>query len=229
VKKGSLPEAPDVGPQRVVVLCGDISPHRRFFSDTAGITLIRCTDAPDKTIPLLRQLNASLLVARQRFLEQLPEAAVSQITSFGKGCSVLAILDGGMLEAVEEASVIKMLRLGCRGVLPRRFSSKLFRRAVFALLKGELWAPPALVSELLSELLRAASLKSERGLTPQEARILELSLQGFTNSAIADALFISLGTVRWHKRRLNRKLKGAIQPRYPQTKAAASRRAAVAG
>ena len=70
-------------------------------------------------------------------------------------------------------------------------------------------APPVVVSELLAELLRAASLKTDNGLTPQEARIQELTSKGYKNSAIAEALFISLETVRWHKRRLNRKLRGS--------------------
>ena len=218
MKKAQLLEAPDVAAKRIVVLCGGISLHRRFFSDSAsratGITLVRCEESLEKTFPLLLQLNASLLVARQAFIEQLPQEAVLQIAKFGKGSHVLAVLESETLQA-EPAS--NMLRLGCRGVLPRRFSSKLLRRAVSAILRGEIWAPRCIVAELVSDLLRAASLKSERGLTPQETRILELSSQGLTNSAIADALFISLGTVRWHKRRLNRKLRGDVK-RAPHLK-----------
>ena len=83
---------------------------------------------------------------------------------------------------------------------------RVLTKAVLAILRGELWAPRAVVSELLSDLLREISVKVETGLTPQEARILELASQGLTNAAIAEALFISPATVRWHKRRLNRKL-----------------------
>ena len=229
MKKGQLLEAPDVATKRVVVLCGDITLHRRFFSDSAskatGITLVRCDENVEKTFPLLLQSNASLLVARQTFIEQLPGDSVLQIGKFGKGIHVLAILESEMPEAESSSN---LLRLGCRGVLPHRFSSKILRRAVLAILRGEIWAPRFLVSELVSDLLRAASLKSERGLTPQETRILELSSQGLTNSAIADALFISLGTVRWHKRRLNRKLRAELKGHPhakvppPSRKAAAS-------
>jgi DNA-binding CsgD family transcriptional regulator len=94
------------------------------------------------------------------------------------------------------------------------------KRAVGAILQGQIWAPNEVLSDLLSDLLRAVSMKLENGLTPQEARILELSLQGYKNPAIADALFISLETVRWHRRRLNRKLRTSNQLRYPQTIAA---------
>jgi DNA-binding NarL/FixJ family response regulator len=194
-------------------------PQRKLFSDSvaraAGLTAIRCSESLEELFLLRQQRNVTMIVARQGFLEQLPSSTVLQITNFGKGSHILAVLESNTVDA---ASATKMLRVGCRGVLPCRFPSKLFSRAVLAILRGELWAPQGVVSELLSELLRAASLKSDTGLTPQEARILELSSKGHKNSAIADALFISLETVRWHKRRLNRKLRGPDQERHAQMK-----------
>lgn len=97
------------------------------------------------------------------------------------------------------------------------------------MLRRELWAPRVVITELLSDLLRAASLKEQTGLTPQETRILEMTVRGYTNSAIADSLFISMATVRWHKRRINRKLKATNQPRFPQTKTSPSPREQAAG
>jgi DNA-binding NarL/FixJ family response regulator len=228
VKNGLVSEPSTVERQRSVVLCGDITPYRKLFSDSAykaaGFTIIRCSEDQGVVLSLLQQLNVSILVARESFVAQLPYATVLQVANCGKGCCVLAIMD-----STDTPSIVKMLRLGCRGVLPRQFSSKLFRRAVLAILRGELWAPRGIVSELLSELLRAASLKTDSGLTPQEARILELSTKGYKNSAIADALFISLETVRWHKRRLNRKLRGSEQPRFPQMKVSPPPRELAAG
>jgi DNA-binding NarL/FixJ family response regulator len=207
------------GRQRAVVVLGDVSLDQKLFGDSvsraAGLTLIRCSEDQDEALSLFQNPTVSLVVGRQAFIEQLPSADFVQLTNHGKGTYVLAILES---DTLEKGPAAKMLRLGCRGVLPRRFSPELFSRAAMAILGGELWAPREVVSELLSDLLRAASLKAENGLTPQEARILELTLQGLKNSAIAEALFISLETVRWHKRRLNRKLGGPI--RSPQAKAA---------
>jgi DNA-binding NarL/FixJ family response regulator len=209
VKKDLLSESGDFSRQHTVMLCGDVFLHRRLLKDsvssTAGLTLIRCSEDREQLFPTCRRLNASIIVARQAFIEQLTSVELIQLTNYGKGCYVLAILESDCLEA---SSAPKLLRLGCRGILPPRFPSKLFRRAVLTVLRGELWAPGCIVSALLTDLLRAAALKSESGLTPQEARILELTMQGYKNSAIAETLFISLETVRWHKRRLNRKLRG---------------------
>jgi DNA-binding NarL/FixJ family response regulator len=219
--KSLLPEPSEYVSQRTVLLCGDVLVHRGLLGGTAsraeGFTFIRCPENGEQPFSICQQLNVSLCVARQAFIEQLPSAAFRQLTNYGKGCSVLAILESDILE---RKSAARMLRLGCRGVLPRRFTSTILKRAVFAILKGQLWAPSVVLSDVLSDLLRSASLKVENGLTPQEARILELSSQGYKNPAIAEALFISLETVRWHRRRLNRKLRTSNQPRYPQAKAA---------
>jgi len=228
VQKGQLPEPSDFVRQRVVVLCGDMLLHRRLFADSssraAGLALVRCDEDRDEVLGVCRRLNVSLIVAREAFIDQLPTSDVVQLTNYGKGSYLLAILEN---ESIEAASAVKMLRLGCRGVLPHQFSSKLLRRAALAILNRELWAPAAVVSELLSDLLRMTSLKSENGLTPQEARILELTLQGCKNSVIAETLFISLETVRWHKRRLNRKLRGPN--RIPQAPAPPQHREMAAG
>jgi DNA-binding NarL/FixJ family response regulator len=216
VTKVPLPEPSDFDRRQTVLLYGDVFLQGNILRDSvssaADLTFIRCSDEAEQLFSLCRRLNVSLLVARQTFIEQLSSADMTQLTDYGKSCYVLAILDSDCLET----SASKMLRLGCRGVLPQNFPAKLFWRAMLAVLKGELWAPPLVISELLSDLLRAATLKAENGLTPQETRILELSQQGYKNSAIAEALFISLETVRWHKRRLNRKLNA--RSRHPQAK-----------
>lgn len=217
MKKGLLLEPTEVSRDSTILLCGNLLLHRKVVDSSvmrsSGLTVIRCSENEDEVVGLLRQAKVSLFVARQSFIEQLSDSLVLQITNFGKGSPIVAVLE---CESIDPVLASKMLRVGCRGVLPCRFSSKLFGRAISAILRGEIWAPRSVVAALLSDLLKAATLKVQNGLTPQEARILELSSQGFKNSAIADALFISLETVRWHKRRLNRKLRGGGEPRYPQ-------------
>lgn len=192
-----------------IVLCGDVLPRKKVFSDSfcksIGITFIRCSEDRDQIFSLRRRLNVSFFVVRKSFLEQLVVLDLAQLTNYGKGSSLLAVMES---DTVDRASAVRMLRLGCRGVLPCQFSSRVFKKAVLAVSKGEFWAPRAVISELLADLLWASTLKAENGLTPQEARILELTSQGYKTSGIAEVLCISPETVRWHKRRLNRKLRG---------------------
>ena len=49
-------------------------------------------------------------------------------------------------------------------------------------------------------------LAAERGLTPRETDVMELMSRGYSYQAIADQLFLSLGTVQWHTKNVYRKL-----------------------
>ncbi|HTR39665.1 MAG TPA: LuxR C-terminal-related transcriptional regulator [Bryobacteraceae bacterium] len=217
LKDGLSPQPPKLS----VVLCGEISPHRKLLTDSANqalrFTLVRCPEDRESAFSVCHKLEASVLIARQEFILQLTTKDLSRLSNHGR-VHILAILGTDGLDAS-----VKMLRLGCRGVLPPRFSSKCLRRAILAILDGELWAPRGAVSFLLSELLKcasSASSKDENLLTPQEQRIFELSSQGYKNSAIASALFISTETVRWHKRRLYRKIGKSGTHLFPQSQAA---------
>ncbi len=196
-----------------LILCGDVELRcnvlRNFASPAPGLTLFRCTENSHKIVSTVQQFNSPILVATEQFIQQLPNGVVLRLAD--RRCYVLAILKS---DTVETPSTAHMLRLGCRGVLPQQVSSTVFHQAVMKIVKGEFWAPLGILSQLLYDFIRSASLKTQLGLTPQEVRILELSLQGYTNAAIADALFISLETVRWHRRRLNRKLRQSGQSRY---------------
>lgn len=189
-----------------VVICGDVLPQQRLLrqlqSTSPEMTVIQCAEERG-TLALCQRLGASALVARYQFIEALPHSELAQLAGYGQGTHIVAVLEGENFDGAE-----KMLRSGCRGVLPSRFSTKLLKHTLLSVLDGEICAPPQVVATLFSNLLRSSSRKDERSLTPQEERILDLSARGFKNSAIAEALFISPATVRWHKRRLYRKIGG---------------------
>ncbi len=202
---------------RCVLICGDLNFQRRVLRQAdwklAGLTFASCPGDPDNLIASVRQLNSPLVIAKQSCIEALPRSMVLQFACLRTSCKILAVLES---ETEESAAANDLLRLGCWGVLPQRFSRSQFRRAVLSILEGELWAPRWIVANLLFELLRA-TIHFQNGLTPQEVRILELMRQGRKNAEIADALFISMETVRWHKRQLNRKLRGTGPDPHPQS------------
>jgi DNA-binding NarL/FixJ family response regulator len=76
-------------------------------------------------------------------------------------------------------------------------------RAVDAVASGEIWAPRKFVSQLCRDLLSADDpLK----LTTREEEVLVLLAAGHSNRKIAESLFITRDTVRWHMRAIYRKL-----------------------
>lgn len=201
-----IPVRANVGQPCTVVVCGDVLPQQKLLrqlqSAAADITVIQCSEEQG-TLSLCQRLGASVLVARETFIIGLPGVELAQLADYGQGTHIVAVLEIDNFDGAE-----KMLRLGCRGTLPPRFSAKLLKHTVLSVLDGEICAPPRVIATLFSDLLRGSSRKEERSLTPQEERILDLTARGFKNSAIAEALFISPATVRWHKRRLYRKIGG---------------------
>lgn len=193
-----------------IVVCGDILPRHRSLSElnsaASEVTVVRCSEEQD-TLALCRRLGASVVIARQAFIARFP-AEFIQLTNYGEGPYVLAVMGTSDLDGSAN-----MLRVGCRGVLPPRFSIKALRSAVATVLDGEILASPKVLAGLVSDLLRAASRGDKSDLTPREQRIRDLIEQGYKNSAIAEALFISPATVRWHKRRLYRKMRESGEPK----------------
>jgi DNA-binding NarL/FixJ family response regulator len=191
--------------ERVVIVCGDAAPHHKLadpeFWLPFRLTLVRCAENPVSVFSLCEKLNPALLIARQSFIDAQPVPAFTEVTGYGRSLYVLAVLDEDSMEVVT-----RLLRLGCRGVLPQRLSGKLLQRAVQATIHGELWAPRSVMSAMLTDFLTAEWPKKESTLTPREQHILDLIGQGYKNSEIAASLFISQETVRWHKRRLHRKI-----------------------
>jgi NarL family two-component system response regulator LiaR len=129
-------------------------------------------------------------------------------------------LEGRQVPAVEVLSTVQVLVLcrscdegvyktalaaGCSGVIPLDSPAETLRRALKAMSEGELWYPRA----VLSALARGSILNmsgSQKRLTARETEILRLLGMDQKNQAIADQLFISRETVRWHLRALYAKL-----------------------
>ena len=75
--------------------------------------------------------------------------------------------------------------------------------ALRAVADGELWAPRKVISGLVREWVNESS---PRQLTGRESEILALIAGGYTNRQIAESLFITRETVRWHVRSIYAKL-----------------------
>lgn len=96
------------------------------------------------------------------------------------------------------------LAMGCSGVMTRDTPAEDLRRAIKAMSEGELWYPRAVLSALARGAISNIG-KHQKKLTVRETEILRL-LMDHKNQDIADQLFISRETVRWHLRALYAKL-----------------------
>lgn len=104
-----------------------------------------------------------------------------------------------MLTMFDDDTVMSALRLGARGYLLKGASGEETLRAVHAAASGSAVLSPS-VARRLTEFIRTAEAPREPPpfpeLSEREREILELMAQGLTNSAIAQALYLSPKTVR---------------------------------
>lgn len=89
------------------------------------------------------------------------------------------------------------------GVLQKDANAEQYRRVASAVRNKELWFPRPYLSQRTRKF---ASDSFPQALSSREAEILRLLAASYSNQAIADALYISRDTVRWHLRSMYTKL-----------------------
>ena len=155
--------------------------------------------------PTLEELFARAATARQVValvgapaLRQADEQALREATRIGKPLRILVLAD----EYSEEA-VCRLLMLGCSGYLSGDASGDTLGKAIEAVARGEIWAERQVVARTLQ---RALAAGADDLLTSREREILGLLRGGHTNRQIAEVLFISPDTVKWHIRKVFAKI-----------------------
>jgi DNA-binding NarL/FixJ family response regulator len=103
-----------------------------------------------------------------------------------------------------EEELKRLLRLGYAGFVDPSISATELERALANVNAGEIWASRRIISGALHDTLNAANQNSK--LTSRESEILKHIAAGHDNQWIAEQLFITRDTVRWHLRSAYAKL-----------------------
>ena len=113
----------------------------------------------------------------------------------------------------ERGQVLTTLRAGADGYLTKDHSPEGLTRALRGLARGEAPISRQFATYLVDEVRRgdrrrelAAMVPAREHLTPRQLQILNLLAEGCSTSAIAQELFLSVETVRWHVKAILRKL-----------------------
>jgi len=110
----------------------------------------------------------------------------------------------------DETLVRQALRSGARGYLLKGSVREELLLAIRAAMRGDIYLSPAISASLLDELLVPQGDRDERGpldlLTPREREVLQLIVEGHTNTAMAHELQVSVKTVQRHRANLMAKL-----------------------
>lgn len=183
-------------PQRIkVILIGGVAVES--FGEDHHFEVHRCEDMSNVGRLWEGAESTAVLVDLARLPEGQRASLFKQIRQF-EAVRVVAIA-----ELIDDEVCESLLRMGCMGSLRRREDPATIARALKAVMAGELWFPRAMLSRVLKGFLVA---HDPDRLTSREHEILRLVGAGLNNQQIADRLFISRETVRWHIKSLHTKL-----------------------
>ncbi len=104
----------------------------------------------------------------------------------------------------------ELFRLGARGYVLKKSTGTELVQAIRAANRGSVYVDPEMTSVLVSPFVGRSSTKAESGrlglLTPREREICRLLALGYTNTEVAEKLFISGRTVETHRGNIMSKL-----------------------
>jgi DNA-binding NarL/FixJ family response regulator len=184
---------------RTVVLGGQLTPKWSSPEITLSriVTLTASVGGPPAMLEYCRRLVPCVLVVNGEFMHAIDPDLFYAVADFGLSIRVLVELSESSLVEGEH-----LIGIGCAGYLSRAADLAMAQRALRAVLAGELWVSRKILSSVVRNILR----QSRHHLTFRESEILGLVSEGLRNSQIAERLFISPQTVRWHLRSLYTKM-----------------------
>lgn len=142
-----------------------------------------------------------VLVLSSRLPEDGSVRLIQEVNKQKPACEVVVI---GLTETRQE--VLHYLEAGASNYVAKDSTLDEMISAIQMAEHGEAAVPPDITAALMERLSEYASIFSglemsvvdKAGLTPREVEVLELLGQELTNSDIADALYIQVGTVKNH-------------------------------
>ncbi len=193
--KNSRHESDESSPSVRVILIGGVATES--FGEDSTFEIHRCESISEITRSLAGAQVNVLLADLGRLSESERVHLRKQMAQFST-VLVLAIA-----ESIDDKTCENLLRMGCVGSLRGSETPATMLRALKAVIAGELWFPRTVLSRVLRSFLVA---QDPDRLTSREHEILGLIGDDLNNQQVADKLFISRETVRWHIKSLNAKL-----------------------
>ena len=112
-----------------------------------------------------------------------------------------------VVSANDDPAVIRRcMDFGASGFIPKTLGIDEMRRAVMAVLKGEVWTPPDVDLASGVDAEGAGLMARLATLTPQQVRVLMMLSEGMLNKQIAYELSVSEATVKAHVSAILQKL-----------------------
>ena len=185
VQSSTIWERPDLGRQ--------LSPRQ-------GFVLLRCTGSLDSVVADCERMAPCVLIVDQL----LVQTEGQDLDHFGPRVEYGRLIQVLVVGPARDPGVVEdLLRMGCVGFVTQDIPAAVLKKAVRAVAGGEFWADRLATTRIVQQLL---SQSGSRNLTRREKQVLWLIGQGLKNRAIAERLYITRDTVRWHIRSVYAKI-----------------------
>lgn len=196
------------------------STHLTWAAITASSLIGAKQEAKDWLARIDNEQDVFAVLARMTFAlwDGTPRRALEALPSTGWGGLPRMVVCVKVLEAAAHAELgdadrarLSLEQAWKHAPAPRllRFALRLIPRSVFGVLlglSGDVQESIQEILELAASDRRTLSWSSRPRITPSEREILQMLARGMSNAAIADARFITLGTLRTHLKSLYKKL-----------------------
>ncbi|MFE0420885.1 response regulator [Streptomyces sp. NPDC058953] len=160
----------------------------------AGIEVIGEAGNGEEAVAEARRLGPDVVLMDIRMPVLDGVGATERVVAEVPGCRVLALSTFDMDEYV-----IRALRAGASGFLPKDVSPEELAAALRTVHTGDAVVAPRLLTRLIGAFVTAPPLTADlTGLTPRELEILRLIASGLDNAEIAASLAIGVQTVKNH-------------------------------
>ena len=151
------------------------------------------THRPDIVLMDLAMPEMGGLAATRLLSAELPEVNIVVLTA-----------------SEEDSDLFEAVKSGARGFLPKDMEADYLVTLLDGVTRGEPALTPSLARKVLAEFARPVTAHLDQGaetLTAREREVLELLVSGITsNRALAQHLFVSENTVKYHLRNILAKL-----------------------
>jgi DNA-binding NarL/FixJ family response regulator len=159
----------------------------------ADVTVVAELERAGDILPTLEQTPCDVLLLDL----QMDRSAFADIETLAERTAVVVVT---ATERTEDA--LAAMRAGARGIVFKRFALETLMGAVRAVLRGEVWMPPAIQADIAARLREPA----EPALTRREREIVRHVALGMRNAEVGERLGISEVTVKTHLNNVFQKL-----------------------
>lgn len=177
----------------------------RILHEDKGIQVIVEVSNLIDLVESCKQFNFDILILDVE-LKGLNLNKILSLVKKNKSAKVVLLIDNSYSENL----LINGIRSGIRGYINKDVNASELIEAVKSVHDGELWADRKLMGKVVdgsSYPTKEINLKGQiYDLTETEIKIIKLVLKGLTNKEIADNLYISEKTVKFHLYKVFKKL-----------------------